>query len=101
METVQLKNGAEEAVPLVNVTMMSLRKLFDELPIVLYELVMLCRDSNHKPFGNCAKDLLDLNLIGPSNRPHNSIRNIVLSAVSGDGLDMTLGSPVATKEITA
>ena len=52
MQTVILKNGAEECLPLVNVMMMSLRSLMQENPIAFYELVMKCRDHNHKFFGN-------------------------------------------------
>lgn len=93
MNMVTLKNGAVEAEPLVKVTMMSLGRLWDENPICAYELVMLCRDSNHKPFGNSDKILVELALV-QNGRVHDSIRNIVLSSVSGEGLEMTFGSPV-------
>ncbi len=98
METVTLKNGAEEALPLVNVTMFGLRNLMTEKPIVLYELAQLCRNPKHQPWGQTGEDLLALSLVGKANdgwQVHDSIRNIVLSAVEGDGLELTLGNPIA------
>lgn len=94
MKAVTLKNGSEEANVLVTVTMMSLRRLMKEKPIIFYELVMKCRDSNHQFFGKDCQDLERLNLVQPDGRVHDSIRNIVLSAAIGDGLEMRLGSPI-------
>ena len=95
METIKLRNGAEEARPLVAVMMMSLEHLMDERPLALYDLVMRCRDRNYQFFGDNAKYLQDLSMVGSDGSIHDSIRNIVLSAVRGDGMDMILGSPVA------
>lgn len=94
MQMVRLKNGAEEAEPLVAVTMMSLRNLLQQSPIAFYELVMLCRKPGHKLFGNADKELKALSLVDPSGHVHDSIRNIVLSATSGEGLNLSLGSPI-------
>jgi hypothetical protein len=93
MKTVILKNGAEEAEPLVNVTMMSLRKLMEEQPIAFYEFVELCKDSKHQLFGNASEVLNRLGLIH-GGAVHDSIRNIVLSATKGDGFEMELINPV-------
>lgn len=94
MECVTLKNGQEEARPLVVATMMALRSLMAEEPIVLYELVMKCRDRDHRFFGNTGERLQELALAQPDGSIHGSIRNIVLSATSGEGLDLVLHSPV-------
>ena len=95
METVTLKNGAVEAKPLVAVTLMSLEHLINSDPIAFYELVMVCRDKDHKPFGDTREKLETSGLWQAHEpRPHESIRNVVLSAVTGDGLDMVLGAPV-------
>lgn len=101
MEVVTLKNRAEEVLPLVNVTMFGLRTLMAEKPIVLYELVMLCRDRTHRLWGKTSDELLALGFIEKHNdsvQVHDSIRNIVLSAVEGDGPEMTLGNPVAREK---
>ena len=95
MNIVTLKNGTQEAEPLVKVAMFSLSNLIEQDPIAFYELVMLCRDRSHSLFGNTPDKLHSLSLIEQSGQPHDSIRNVVLSAVSGDGLDMELHSPVA------
>ncbi len=98
METVILKNGAKEATGLVTTVMMSIQNLMQEKPIVFYELVMKCRDSNHVIFGNMQKDLEDLALVNSGGGVHDSIRHIVLSAVRGDGLEMKISNPIAKTE---
>ncbi len=95
MNVVKLKNGAEEAEPLVTVMMMSLANLMKERPLALYDLAMKCRDKNYQFFGDNEKHLQDLELVGISGDIHSSVRNVVLSAVHGDDLDMALSSPVA------
>ena len=94
METVRLKNKTEEVEGLVAITMMTLGRLIEESPIVFYELVMKCRDRGHVFWGDAAKVLRDYNLIEYDGDVHQSLRNIVTSAVVGDGLDMRLVSPL-------
>lgn len=95
--TVKLKNGSEEVSQLIPITMMALRRLMDEGKfIVVYELIQMCRDRNHKPWGETGADLKALSLASEFDGTwtvHKSIRNIVLSAVSGEGLDMTISDP--------
>lgn len=93
LKAVVLKNGAEEVEPLVAVVMMSLRTLLRENPIAFFELVQLCKDRNHKPFGTTGTILEQTSLI-QNGVLHDSVRNIVLSAVEGEGLEMRLTSPV-------
>lgn len=95
---VELKNGSTEAKCLVATVVMTIERLMKENSIALYEMAMLCRDSNHVPWGNSGEALKENKLavcdsdgkwtVDPS------IRNIVLSAVRGDGADMVVGSPV-------
>ena len=97
--TFLLKNGSTEAKGLVAAVMMTLDKLMVTKPIVIYEITMLCRDPNHKPFGNCGEDLvmneLAVREAGGKWKVDQSIQNIVLSAVRGEEMqDITLGSPV-------
>ena len=93
-ETVELKNGTTEAKGLVNVMMISLHNLLQEDPITLYELVMKCRERDHQFWGDTVEKLQNLHLVEQDGRVHGAIRNIVLSAVTGEGLDMVLGSPL-------
>lgn len=94
METVTLKNGSVEPKVLVDTLMRSLKLLLVNNPIAFYELVMKCRDRNHRFFGTAAEPLKNLALVQADGDVHSSIRNVVLSAVSGEMLEMTLGSPV-------
>lgn len=93
METVTLKNGAEEPQILVAGTMLSLRTLHKDHPVALYELMMLCRQPDHELFGNARNILESFGLIEPNGQPHDSTRNIVLSAMEGDGFEARLTNP--------
>lgn len=93
METVVLKNGSKEVKALVVVVMMSLEELIGKDPITFYELVMFCRDQSHKFFGSTQGALERLGFL-QNGTVHDSVRNIVLSAVEGDGLEMRLRNPV-------
>jgi hypothetical protein len=93
---IRLKNGSEEPQALIAVSMIALKSLIGEDPISFYELVMKARDRNHKVFSQHQTDVLKgLSLMEPSGNLHQSVTNVVLSAVTGDGLSMTLGDPVA------
>jgi hypothetical protein len=93
MKTVQLAHG-EEVVVLVKVTLLSLDHLIKDNPIGFYELVMKCRDPQHSIWGDQQGKLQELSLVQPDGRVHQSIRNVVLSSVQGDGLEMVLTSPL-------
>ncbi len=95
LEEVQLKNGSREPEVAVRATMVSLRLLMSRHPIAFYELVEVCRDKTHQPFGNAADILKSLGLMEPDGGIHDTIHNIVLSSVTGEGLDLGLASPLA------
>ena len=97
IELVRLKNGIEEAKSLVIIVSDSISRMIKEDPIVLYELVMKCRDRNHRCFGNTADVLKQLALLQSDNSVHSSIRNIVLSSAEGDGSNMEFVNPVQGK----
>lgn len=102
LEVVTLRNGAQEAKPLVAIIWAGIRKLLDDPMgggIVMYELVMKCRDSNHQFFGNTGDRLKALRLVELNGAVHNSIRNIVLSSAEGEGLQMSFRCPVADEEL--
>ncbi len=95
MEMVKLKNGSEELKSLVAVVMASIKKLN---PLAAYDLIMLCRDRDYRPWGEAGNILKSLCLVTQSGdqwHVHCSIRNIVLSAADGEGIHMSIGSPVA------
>lgn len=94
IKTVRLRNGSEEAEPAVVAIMVSLRQLMNDNPIALFELVEVSKNASHKPFGNTGEVLKRLSLMEPDGRIHDTIRNIVLSAAEGEGLNLHLVSPV-------
>lgn len=99
MEAARLKNGSEEPELIVQVTMDSVSRLMETDPIAFYELVMKCRRQDHELFGNTGEVLQSLALIQDAQGTvSDSIRNVVLSAVEGNGLNMTLVSPFAEEE---
>lgn len=97
MRTVILKNGAEELGSFVEVMLRALSQLMTREPIAFYELVCLCRDSSHEVWPGMVEVLERAHLL-KSGRVHDSIRNVVLSAVTGDEADMALGDPRAEPE---
>lgn len=99
MDTIRLKNGADEALPLVSVIYNNLHLMVSEGGIHFYELVMKCRNRNHQFFGNAQEKLHALGFIQADGSIHDSIRNIVLSSVEGDGMNMSLVSPIKTEQI--
>lgn len=102
MKEIRLKNGSTEVEPLVIAAMVSLDNLLKNHVTAFYDLVMICRTAGrphplnrYQPFGNNGQVLQDLALMEADGKVHDSIRNVVLSAVTGDGLNMALGSPKA------
>ncbi len=84
--------------PSFDLWMVTLKDLFKNKPVVMYELAMLCRNPNHEPFGSCGKDLIASGLVvceAGKWQVDQPIQNIVLSAFRGEEVqDMVFGSPV-------
>lgn len=95
---VLLKNGTQESEIAVRVVMISLRGLLrgDLLEMsALYDLIMLCRNQDHKFCDDRIKQLLaSRSLLQSNGRVHDTIRNVVLSAATVDGFDIRLSDPV-------
>jgi len=83
---------------MVVVTYGILLKMLDgmEGAIALYELVAVCKNPSHQVFSNAQKEyLMGRALMQPDGRIHQSIKNIVLSAIEGEGLRLTVVNPIA------
>jgi hypothetical protein len=91
---IKLKNGATIPHPHYTATWVSINSLMNKNPIAFYELVMICRDPTHQLFGNTTIKLQELALLDESGQPHSSTRDLVLSSVRGEGLEMSLSSPI-------
>ena len=94
IKPIRLANGSIVPDVTVEVTMFCLKELITSNPIAFYELVTKCRDEKHQLFGNTEEILMHAGLIQTPGGIHDSIRNVVLSAAKGDGLEMALGSPL-------
>lgn len=93
----RLKNGKTESTVLVATVMVVLKRLFESeaLPdvLALYDLARHAHDQSYKVFS--PKHLIDLKLLEDSGRMHQSIRNVVQSALSLDGDTVKMSSPIA------
>ena len=100
MDTIALKNGDEVPSPLVATTMITLEHLYNNDPITFYELVTACRNPDHVLWGGSGEKLVNLVMLesvdgSGHGKAHDAVKSIVLSAVEGEDLEMTLVSPVA------
>lgn len=96
---VRLRNGAEVAEPAVRAIMLSLERLRAEHPVALLELRSACRVQGYAMFGNTGAFAGGLGLAEREDgrwQPPGSVRDIVLSAVTGDGTALGLRNPVAS-----
>jgi hypothetical protein len=100
IETVRLKNGAEEAKALVVTIQMAIQGLLRKQPIAFYDMVLLCRDETYKPFGINGQVLADAGLLQQDGSVHGSIKNIILSGAVDmpGGVDIGWGDPVASPD---
>jgi len=95
---VRLKNGSVERTSFVSATFISLKKLMRGMDSikVLYDLVELCRN-NTPVVPATEKFLKDRSLLDSSGNLHSSVKNVVLSAVEGEGLGIKLVNPAIDK----
>ena len=94
LKLLRLRNGSEETEPVVRTTMMSLQALWGRNPVDVIELAAVCKDPQHEPFADSGDVLRRLRLLEPSGQPHPSVRNVVLSAVAGEGVETHLVNPM-------
>jgi len=97
MEEVKLKNGTMEAKIEIAAVLLILEGILDDRPFAFYDLVKHCRDATYRIWGPNELYLRQKKLIAPDGTIHSTIKNVVLSAVSGNGFHMALGNPA--KEI--
>lgn len=95
LELVKLKNGSEEPEVSVRAIMISLEHLVKRDLVALYELVEVCKDRSHYMWPGTANVLKDLRLMGTDGSVHDTVRHVVLSAVTGEGLSLGVTSPLA------
>jgi hypothetical protein len=95
MEMIRLKNGTE--VPLMGAipAKVTIARLFETNWVAAYELVRLCRDANHRTYGNISLDLQACALTNSAGKVHDLVRNVVLSVAIGTGTGIRWTNPFA------
>lgn len=94
IKRVRLKTGVEAAEPLVRAAMVSLDRLFAEDVGLFFELVTKAREPDYQFCGDSAP-LKERALLDSRGHVHHAVREVILAAVTGEGIAMTLGSPLA------
>ncbi|HUD02610.1 MAG TPA: hypothetical protein VMR46_01130 [Candidatus Paceibacterota bacterium] len=97
MEMLALKNGSSVPKPAVIAIMMSVNSLWEEGlggMCAVIDLVDRCKNPNHKIADDVMLQLKASRLIEPEGRIHEAVKDVVLSATEGEGVEMTIGSPV-------
>ncbi len=99
VDMVKLKTGEELPVTVVAAIMSSLNTLMDgdvKDLVSFGELVAVCRNPKHQLSDEYRAYLASRGLIEDNGQPNETTRQVVRAAVEGEGLDILLGSPVAT-----
>jgi hypothetical protein len=67
-------------------------------PMAVFDLVMKARDNNYQFFGDAEMRLQEHGLVEKNGQIHESIKNIVLSAFEGEGIDIVFVNPVVKEQ---
>jgi hypothetical protein len=78
--------GIEKSLEVV--ITISLEALMKDNPISFYELNEVCKDPNHKMFGNSQEAMDELGLLEASGKPHKSVCQVLSAHTRGEGLDL-------------
>ena len=95
---VKLKNGSSEPGASVGTSMLTLKDLWGsgiDGICAVSDLYERCRNPSHSIAAGELKTLKTVGLVKEDGSVHATIRNVVLSAISGDGADLELGEPAA------
>lgn len=96
MTELTLRDGTLCPLPLIQTVMLTFNEHIETKPLVAYELVMIARDPQHKPF---FPDMSDISKgLYKNDRMERSIREVIRNMATGDGLEMSYHSPVKPKE---
>ncbi len=91
--TVMLRTGRPVDRTVAGTCWQALQALYRTDPMALFELARLARDPRHQLFDGTAEVLLKFALVDLRGRLHVEVRDLVLAAVVGDGVDMALVDP--------
>lgn len=97
---VTLKNGTRASRAIVKEVMSKLQQIMTKEPngaFLLNDLVMKCQDDDHRFFFHgCQGKLTELGFLDIDGVVKPSMRDIILSSITGSGSDLGFGSPIKT-----
>lgn len=93
-QIVSLRNGGEVARVVVATTLITLRKFEADHPSTLRSLALLAANPGHDVPAEDLDRLVAYGMADSTPALHESVRDIVVSAVEIDGADVRLVSPV-------
>ena len=91
----KLKNGSYLEIVLVTQIMERLRLLGKNHPIPFDQFVKCCRNRSSVILSATIIPIRRMDLVKEGDLISDDVRNVVLSAVEGDGLQLKLGTPFA------
>jgi hypothetical protein len=101
VKVVTLRTGAEVPEPVIRTVTITMSRLMETDPIAPYEAVMMAREPGYVPFGNTGETLKRFDFIDNFPKLHRTVRDVILAATEGDGMDLRLVSPYAAQEAGA
>jgi len=95
----ELKNGSKVLEPTVHTIMLSITELFKEppFPMAVYDLVQKCEDNKYELWPEVDADLKAFGLLDSAGNTLDDVCNVVMSSVTGEGLNMSLSNPCKPK----
>lgn len=93
--SVTLKNGATVPYNAVTDTMTKLRNALVAYPLAVYELALACDDPARRLRKDVVPQLKAARLLEADGEPCGDVRDVILSAITINAMDLTLDSPVA------
>lgn len=95
VEMVMLLNGKPAPKPLVMSVNAAIEIMFQEKILAFWMLVFFCRRETTSIQGSCREYLIDAMILERDGSVHPSIRDIVLSSTTGEGLFIKYRNPIA------
>jgi hypothetical protein len=101
-----LKNGSVESKDAVDSTLFALENLKGitnrgmDGSLAIFELNALCKNPQHSPYGTTGDILKEYAFLDKNGQVHDTVRNVVLSAVTEEGVILKVGDPYKPQPVT-
>ncbi len=92
---IELNNGGKTDIWTLLNTDFRVKAVQRHNPLAIVELIQKCRNANSQFNKTSPRILRKYQLIDENHRPHEHIKDIMISMATGDGDDMVIGNPAA------